>query len=285
MDKKEQKSEIENIIQHHHYPDWLMAHPPRIDFYYRLLRIFYLRSRICRRHLHQLLDGQNPGSYILDVGCGEGQFLIPAVRQYPGLFFTGMDQLKQHIDFLQNLIRTENLQNIKLIKGNIETQVISPVPVDLIYIISVLQYTQHPEQLIRRFHAIQPPGGKLMIYTPVGPSYSVSFARKIKKKYSHYDSAQPYFHPLDEEDLFRWIGSAGYSVLEERYYYSRWAAFSHETIQTLIILFTHWPVIFKIIPLVILLLFSPIFVSLQVIDEFFKPKRGNGLLLILQKKK
>lgn len=284
MNRNNLTSEIKSITEHHHYPAWLLTHPDRINPYYTLLRIFYLRSRVCRRHLFQLLRGQNPGAAILDAGCGEGQFLIPAARRFPGLTFTGIDRLDHHIDFLHKLTEQEGLRNVRLQKGDIETGIISPVPADLIYTISVLQYTRDPARLIRRFHSIQPAGGILMIYTPAGPVFSFSFARKLKEKYSHYDAAQPFFHPVKEKELLQWISSAGYTILDKKYYYGRIASFSHEMIQSLVILITHWPPVFKIIPLIIMLLFSPIFVSLQVVDEIFRPRRGNGILLILQKK-
>lgn len=283
--EKEDRPTLEKIVEHHFYPDWLTNHPHRIRFHYQLLRLIYLRSRICRRHLMETLSSLDPGSVILDAGCGEGQFLIPAARRFPGLSFVGMDQRPAHISFLQKLADEENIFNIGLILGDIETSVITPVPVDFIFIVSVLQYTQYPDRLIQRFSDIQPLGGKLMIYTPVGPHYTFSFSRWAKRRYSHYDAAQPFHQSLNEEELLSWIGTTGYVIREKKYYYSKTAAFGHELFQTLIILLTHWPPVFKIIPLIIMLLFSPIFVSLQVVDEFFSPKRGNGLLLILQKQR
>jgi len=284
LTEKEDKPTLEKIVEHHYYPRWMTGHPHRIRFYYRLLQLVYLRSRICHRHLREILAGLDPGSVILDAGCGEGQFLIPAAQQYPGLSFVGMDLRSTHISFLQKLKNDQNLLNLHLIRGDIETGVITPIPIDFIYIISVLQYTQHPDRLLRRFCDIQPPGGKLMIYTPVGPHHRFSFSRWAKKRYSHYDAAQPHHQSLDEKKLYSWIGSTGYVITEKKYYYSKIAAFSHELFQTLIILFTHWPKGLKIIPLMMMVIFSPIFVSLQVVDEFFCPNKGNGILLILQKR-
>src|SRR5690625_1623995 len=87
----------------------MTGHPHRIRFYYRLLQLVYLRSRICHRHLREILAGLDPGSVILDAGCGEGQFLIPAAQQYPGLSFVGMDLRTTHISFLQKLKNDQNL--------------------------------------------------------------------------------------------------------------------------------------------------------------------------------
>src|SRR5690625_5382550 len=103
LNELEEKLQLEKIVEHHYSPRWMTGHPHRIRFYYRLLQLVYLRSRICHRHLREILAGLDPGSVILDAGCGEGQFLIPAAQQYPGLSFVGMDLRTTHISFLLKL--------------------------------------------------------------------------------------------------------------------------------------------------------------------------------------
>lgn len=275
---------IAQIIEHHHYPRWIRNRPRRIKWHYRALRILHLRTRVCLKNLRETVSGLESGARILDAGCGEGQYLIPLSRKFPDCSFTGIDLQPDHIQFLEVYISQLNIQNVHLLQGSIEERLLVSVPVDFIYLISVLQYMKNPAQLIRRFGGIQREGGRLLLYTPVEPVYSFRFLEKIRDRYSHYDSVRPR-QSIRTDDLFTWIKKAGYRVTTARYYYGRTAALGHAIMQSLLILISHWKGPVRWIAILFFIILSPIFVSLQVIDELKPPRSGNGILLTLEKSK
>lgn len=278
---------LRNITEQHRYPRWLLRFPGLIYIHYFILRILFLRSRVCRRALQKLLQkSEQKELKILDAGCGEGQYLIPLARKFPTIAIKGIDQLPDHILFLEKLAEVKGLANCTFEESDIQTYLSVAPSYDLIYIIGVLQYTAHPAKVIQQFYHSQSPGDQLFIYTPVESGIHFNFYKWIRNKYGHYDDVRKTYHPLDEAQLHRWISEAGYHLTYQESHYGIPGTLGHEIMQSLIILITHWPVVFKIIPGAFFILLMPIFVSLQVVDTLIRPGdrgRGNGLLLILQK--
>lgn len=274
---------IREITEQHRYPRWLMRFPRLIYIHYFLLRVFFLRSRICHKSLRTALKKLDPESSVLDIGCGEGQYLIPSAGRFQRLNFTGADIRTEHTRFLKILTRDKSIQNCQFINDNIEKYLRQNSNFHFIYMIGVLQYLSAPEKLIHNLFRHAPAGHRLMIYSPIQPAYHFWFYTRIKKWYSHYDAAQNTYHGIDRKQLLHWIESTDYRIIQHRWCYGKTATLGHEIMQSLIILFSHWPVWLKTVPLLIFIILSPIFVSLQIADPWIKPKRGNAVLIILEK--
>lgn len=278
---------VREIAEQHQYPAWLLRFPGLIFIHYSILRILFLRSRVCRRALENLLlKTEAKGLNILDAGCGEGQYIIPLAAKNPHMIFHGIDQLPDHILFLKKLVTKKNLVNCSFEKADITTYLSNASSYDLIYFIGVLQYISDPGKIIQRAYQSQPPGGRILIYTPVEPGIHFNFYKWIRNKYGHYDDVQQTYNPLEEAQLYEWISRSGYRIIHKEHHYGTAGTLGHEMMQSLIMLITHWPGVFKIIPGVFFIILIPIFVSLQIVDTLTRSRdtaRGNGLLLILKK--
>lgn len=278
---------IENVTEQHHYPQFVKRFPRLIYFHYFFLKLLFLRSRICQRRLIELIRNQPSVNFqILDAGCGEGQYLVPLAHKFQNHNFVGLDQDPGHIGFLRKLAKKEILKNCTFLQNTITSHFNNSVSYDLIYIIGVLQYISEPGKSIKSFSHSLKPAGKLMIYTPVKTNLHFKFYNWIRKKFGHYDDAQPIYQPIDEQQLFEWIKSAGLRITRKEYYYGNLGTLGHEIFQSLVMLMTHLPWLLKIIPGLLFLLLFPIFVSLQIADSIIQSRnqqKGNGLLLILQK--
>lgn len=278
---------IRDITDHHQYPGWLMQRPRWIYLHYFFLWFFFLRSRICRRAIKGLLKNlEDRNNFILDAGCGEGQYLIPFATRFPGLHFTGIDILPDHIDFLNNLAAKEGLQNCTFSVEDLESHLPDSRPYSLIYIIGVLQYVSDPAGVIELAHRSQTDGGQLMVYTPLDAGIEFGFYRYIRNKYGHYDDARSRYKAIHRSDLDDWIHQAGYRIVTERPHYGYLASLGHQMMQSLMMLITAWKGILKVIPVLFFIILMPIFVPLQIFETWIRPtarNRYNGLLLILQK--
>ncbi len=279
--------QLRNILEQHHYPAWLLRNPRLIHIHFLVLKMLFRRSRICTREIRRLLDSsQNASASILDGGCGEGQFLLPMIRHYRTFNFTGIDALPTHIHFLNAWKKKTGSPNCKFVHEDLEKHLTTTLAYDFIFLISVLQYTKDPARIIRLSYEGQPPGGTLLLYSPVNPGYHYKFYHFIRKKYGHYDEAQSLYHPMTAMQLREWIQKAGYQVVYEERHYGPMATLGHEIMQSLLILITHWPGATKIIPGLLFIILAPIFVSLQFAETWFRPEqmeRSNGILLILKK--
>ncbi len=278
---------VRDITERHQYPSWLLRFPRLIYIHYATLQILFLRSRVCRRTIKSLLlHRRKKGFRILDAGCGEGQHLIPSAARFPNLSFTGIDHATGHIDFLQKLAKKKGLANCTFEKTDIKTYLSDAPSYDLIYLIGVLQYTVHPDNLLELLAHSQISGQQLFLYTPIKTDLHFRFYQWMRKKYGHYDDAQDGYAPIEETELYAWVAKANYRITRKEYHYRTYGTLGHEIMQSLIILITHWPLLLKIIPGLFFIILIPIFVSLQVVDTWSpsnSPEQGNGLLLILEK--
>lgn len=278
---------LRDITEQHRYPGWLVRSPGWIFLHYRLLRLLFLRSRVCSRKLRELLDHSDAGPRrILDAGCGEGQYIVPLATRFPLDHFTGIDPLEEHIAFLNTLKLDRGLPNCTFVEDNLENHLGDPPAYTLIFIIGVLQYTSDPEQIIRSAYQSQDTGGKLMIYTPVTGGIEYGFYRFLRKRYGHYDDARQHYHPIDADALRAWVHRSGYRIVEEENHYGNLGSLGHQIMQSLLMLMTYWSGTFKVIPALFFIILMPIFVPLQMADTWIGSAsrvRSNGLLLILQK--
>ena len=69
-------------LQDHSYPNWLKNRPQLIHLSWMFKHIFYQRTRFLKRNIVKELSELNsietvksPHFNILDIGCGDGQFL------------------------------------------------------------------------------------------------------------------------------------------------------------------------------------------------------------------
>lgn len=278
---------LRDITEQHRYPGWLVRSPRWIYIHYLLLRFFFLRSRVCRRKLARLIRHHPSRSLrILDAGCGEGQYIVPLSREFPTRHFTGIDVLRDHIHFLARLKKEQNLTNCEFEQESIEDHLARKGEYGLIYFIGVLQYTRSPQKILQSAFDALTPEGRLMIYTPVTGGFEFGFYRFIRRRTGHYDDARRHHAPIDGDQLRKWVQSAGYRILEEEGHYHKLAALGHQIMQSILMLITHWPGLFKLIPGLFFIILTPIFVPLQWADAWVRTAsrvRSNGLLLILQK--
>lgn len=277
---------LRDITEQHRYPGWLVRSPRWIYIHYYLLRFFFLRSRVCRRKLSTLLHHGSPPLRILDGGCGEGQYIVPLSRKFPTRHFTGIDVLRDHIHFLSHLKKEQNLTNCEFKQESIEDHLAREGEYGLIYLIGVLQYTRAPQKVLRSAYTALAPGGQLMIYTPITGGFEFGFYRFIRQRTGHYDDARRHHAPIDADQLRQWVETAGYQIIGEEPHYRGPGALGHQIMQSILMLITHWPGPFKLIPGLFFIILTPIFVPLQWADAWirFTPGvRSNGLLLILQK--
>lgn len=278
---------LRDITEQHRYPGWLVRSPGWIFIHYRLLRLLFLRSRVCNRKLRELLDQNEVGSgRILDAGCGEGQYIVPLATSFPQDHFTGIDLHEDHIAFLNTLKVHRDLANCTFLEDKLEHHFSGTSAYTLVYIIGVLQYTSDPERIIRSVYQSQDTGGKLMIYTPVTGGIEFGFYRFLRKRYGHYDDARQHYHPIEADAMREWIQRSGYHIVEEEKHYGILGALGHQIMQSVLMLMAYWSGIFKVIPALFFIILMPIFVPLQMADTWIgsaSRARSNGLLLILQK--
>lgn len=126
--------------------------------------------------------GLEPGSTIVDAGCGDGFFTLPASRQVglTGKVY-GIDITKQAIDELRKKAENEGLNNLDLMVGRAEEIVPCSACADIIFFGNVLHDFDDATEVIKNARRIVKPSGKLAnidwkkIPTEIGPPLAIRF--------------------------------------------------------------------------------------------------------------
>jgi 2-polyprenyl-3-methyl-5-hydroxy-6-metoxy-1,4-benzoquinol methylase len=110
------------------------------------------------RHLPQPAPGQNR---LLDVGCGNGEFLVAA--RSAGWQVCGLD-------FDAKAVAAARHQGLEVFEGSLEAQGFAANSFDAITLSHVIEHVHRPQALIAECARLLKPGGILWLATPNAPA-------------------------------------------------------------------------------------------------------------------
>lgn len=119
-----------------------------------------LKQATARGYLEQLKTyrkGLTTGS-LLEVGCGQGEFLIEAEKQ--GYDVTGVEYSTHAVEIAQS-----NLQRGRVIVGEVETADLPAHSFDVVVSTDVIEHVRDPKAYLRAIHRVLKPGGILLMVT------------------------------------------------------------------------------------------------------------------------
>jgi 2-polyprenyl-3-methyl-5-hydroxy-6-metoxy-1,4-benzoquinol methylase len=101
------------------------------------------------------------GARVLDIGCGNGDFLLALRKMRPDLKLAGIDWYfpKQTRDLLQR-------SGIEVFEGAVEMLDLGYENYDFIFMLQLLEHLWDPAGSLRKIHKSMAPNGKLIIETP-----------------------------------------------------------------------------------------------------------------------
>ena len=114
--------------------------------------------------------GGAPGR-LLEVGCGEGDFL--AVAERAGWDVTGIEYSVSATDRAR-----ERIKKGRVLSGELREAALPPDQFDLCVLSDVLEHVRSPLQFLREVHRVLKPGGALFIATPSLDSWSARLLRQ-----------------------------------------------------------------------------------------------------------
>jgi ubiquinone/menaquinone biosynthesis C-methylase UbiE len=143
-------------------------------------------------------SGLKPGMTLIDLGCGEGFFTIPAAR-YIGLTgkVYGVDVDRTGIQNLQEKARAEGLTNIELIAGTAEETGVCSGCADIVFLGIVLHDFENPPRVLVNTLKMLKPGGRLV---------------NLDWKKENMNIGPPLTKRFDEVTAARLIESAGFKI-------------------------------------------------------------------------
>ena len=121
---------------------------------------------------------------IADFGCGSGGFTIPLARKLENGLVHGLDVQEQPLSALKSRFLLENLNNIKLVKCDLETPKGSRLPpesTDMVFIPNVLFQAENRSAIIIEAYRVLKKKSKLIIIDWIGKRIQAEIGGEISK--------------------------------------------------------------------------------------------------------
>ncbi len=266
-------------MQYYSYPKFIFRYPQLIRFVFVFNWITQLRKWYVYPAIKKELDNLKAGSTVVDLGCGEGQFLFPFAQKYPQINFIALDTNAETVSFLQSYIKCLGLKNVNLHLDSITSFTIDK-PIDFGWCIGVMHYIIEEEKAVEKMGTCK----KLLLYQPVNAKRETQFYRWVKNTYENYDKQHKMQRIYHTEQLCKLFQSS-FDIVVKRACYGKNGRWSHGVLDGLLILILHAPVFVKLIAIVVLPIIYPIVFVGMILDIQSKIDDGNGLLLQLNAKR
>ncbi len=125
-----------------------------------------------------------PNMIVADFGCGSGGFTIPLARKLEEGLVHGLDIQEQPLSALKSRFLLEKINNIKLVKCNLEIpkgSLLAPESIDMVFIPNVLFQAENRSAIIIEAFRILKRNGRLVIIDWIGKNISVDIEGQISK--------------------------------------------------------------------------------------------------------
>jgi ubiquinone/menaquinone biosynthesis C-methylase UbiE len=143
-------------------------------------------------------SGLKPGLTVMDIGCGQGFFTLPAARMVgSGGKVFGLDIDNLSIQELQKKASIEGLNNLELKVGEAEDTVLCQACADVVFLGIVLHDFRDPAQVLRNARKMLKPQGRLVNLD--WKKISMSFGPPVERRF-------------DETTASHLIESAGFKI-------------------------------------------------------------------------
>ena len=142
-----------------------------------------------------------PGQRLLDVGCGNGKFLLIADKL--GMVAVGVDKYA-------TTTNDELPPGVTIHKQSIVDPIISNEQFDVITLNHVLEHVPDPSVLLQDLHALLKPGGRIIIQVPNGSS----FHSKLFGRFFHGIDAPRHTYIFSKKHILTLLNKTGLSVFD-----------------------------------------------------------------------
>jgi len=181
--------------------------PERITKGLRMLEDIYIYFR-WYQELRWLKKYIPSGSYILDIGCGDGIFIKICNRH--GYFAEGVEKTKGS--------RTIAFGETKIYELDVEEDGLPDKLYDCITMFHALEHLKRPVDVLIKIKDILKKDGKIVVQVPNLDSWQFKFFRG---KWFHLFMPFHRYH-FTTEALMKILRKAGYEILSIRYFSNRW---------------------------------------------------------------
>jgi len=266
----------------HNYPQWVLKYPNTIKIAYALNYLIQLRKWYVVSEIKKLLQTQNEPFTLLDVGCGEGQYIFPLATKYKTAYFSGIDKYDMNIQFCKRLAVVNNNHNI-IFKNESAENIAETDFYTIILFIGVLQYVANDQFVMSKLYNALQQNGRLLMYVPVNNKVITPFFRYLANTFDNYETVQNRQKIYTADQLITLFSKQGFSIEKEVITFGFFGKISNEILNSFLILINRVHIILALWLSVIFILIYPFYLLFMLIDFLLPNDDGNGRLFLLKK--
>lgn len=239
--------------------------------------MLYPRVAVIQRQLNSMAFR---GKRVVDLGCGEGQFLEPIVRSRPNVIAA--------VD-----VSVSNLNVAKLLFPKVETHVqdidiflkqADSSTYDYVICISTLQYLENPQIIMDNIRRVLAHKGRFLLYVPLNQFQEFFLYRWIFNRCSNYETHMNRKRIFSLGEIHQYLEIAGFQIESFTPTYGWFGRWSHELLSIGTILGSQSNLLLKLIGMVWIFHFIWVILMLNVLEYAFPPKeseRFNGGVFVV----
>ena len=178
----------------------------REALFFALARLF-LREQHIKRRLRQL--GLPAEAFILDAGCGLGQYSFWLAKRFPRAAIFAGDVKKHFISAGNEHAKARGLRNLRF--GELDLPALdADAQYDLILAVDVMEHIEDDGDVMRRFCRALRAGGRLVVHTPAAPEDSRTSRADPKRQVEEHVRAG--YYPPELVEKLRAAGFAEFAL-------------------------------------------------------------------------
>ena len=241
--------------------------------FFKLLDAIILRNKHVIRELHIWANVNPAPKHILDAGSGFGSFTYVIHKINPNYSLLGIDTNSGQVADGNEFVRRMELKNVFFRNMDLRT-LDCPSAFDFILCVSVLEYIDDVDDILRRFSKALKPGGNLLIYVP-----SDHYTQDQIEENSKLFGTSNKLHSFNLMKLKVAMRNAGFPKVRARYTYGKPGAMSWLISQYFPVkAVSVWSGFVYIMPLYYLLV-APVCMALNYFDTHMGHTEGKGILM------
>lgn len=221
----------------------------------------YIRNLYFWRYCQKLPMGKF--GYVLDAGCGKGDYAKKLAIRYPFLKIDACDikEDESWADKPANVI-FKKINLLKLKEKNFY---------DLCFSIDVVEHIRGNYKVLINICQALKQGGYFYLHLPSKTQRTI-FPSKFFREFNEWGKIEHVGEKYDYERLKQIINSLGFKIIESRKTFGFWGSFAWEIDRM-----TDKMIVFKVLTMPLLKLFSRL-------DLYFPSLNGNGILILATKR-
>lgn len=282
--KIKEYNKISTSSINHQYPKILLEFPNLIFIVYWINSVVQLRKWYIKKAIKTYFNlYKKKPFHLVDVGCGEAQYILPITKKFSKSKFTCIDKNKANIEFLEKFSHFNKSTNVHILKEDICNFQL-PTRANFLMCIAVLQYIEDDTKALENIFNQCDNEAKLILYTSVNGRFILPFYKKIFNKYQHYETIQNRQRVYEVSEFKSKVLKAGFTIEKEQYTYGYYGILSNEITNSFYILIAHHNIFIKLLLGALFFTSLPVILLFMVIDFFSNKETGNGIMIVAVKK-